>query len=87
MILNVADKLSLGKGALIGVIGGDLSAVIINVHGAKPKVKVGKGASVDPAILAPAAKLKVPLSATVGNLFGTKIDIKGAQVIDSLLCP
>lgn len=88
VIVNVAEQLSVGKECNISVAGGDPSAVIINVHGPKAKVQIGKGASVDPAILAPTTRtLNVPQYATVGNLFGTKIRIKGAEVVDALLCP
>jgi hypothetical protein len=86
LILNVGQLL-IGTGAIIAVEGGDPSMVIINVNGVKPKVKIGKGASVDPAILAPTVKLSVPVQATVANLYGAKIKIHGAQVLDALLCP
>jgi choice-of-anchor A domain-containing protein len=86
VIVNVSEKLTVSDSCVLDVFGGDPFAVILNVHGEKAKVKLGKGAEITPAILAPAAKLKAPLNATVSNLFGAKVSVRGGYVTDALLC-
>ena len=88
-VINVEEKITIGNAGSIVVVG-DPAAVVINVHGAgdKPgKIKIGKGAIVDPPIVAPAAKVTISAGAVTSNVFGSiKIGIKGGGIGDVLGC-
>jgi choice-of-anchor A domain-containing protein len=90
MVLNVAESLVLGNNCAIYVVGGDPQNVIINLHGGLlSKVKIaGQQAAIDPAILAPGARVIAKGESNISNILGGfKTKIAGAQVADVLLCP
>jgi cysteine-rich repeat protein len=88
-VINVAEKIAIGNAGSI-VVDGDPAAVVINVHGESDKagkIKIGKGAVVDPPIVAPGAKATISPGAFTSNLLGpVKTGIKGAGVGDVLGC-
>jgi choice-of-anchor A domain-containing protein len=90
MIINVAESLQVGNNSAIFVVNGAPENVIINVHGGlASKVKVlGQEAAIDPAILAPGAKVITKGDSYLSNILGGyKSKIAGAQIGDILLCP
>jgi hypothetical protein len=68
------------------VTDGPPELVLLNVHGAKTKVKIGKEAFVDVPILAPNAKIKVGREAFVANILGGPLSLQGVEVVDELSC-
>jgi cysteine-rich repeat protein len=85
IILNVAKNVIVGTGGGI-VTDGPPELVLLNVHGAKTKVKIGKEAFVDVPILAPNAKIKVGREAFVANILGGPLSLQGVEVVDELSC-
>ncbi len=85
-VINVANELKVGAESVITSTCGE-DAVILNVHGNRPKVSLRFGAQVSPVLLSPGKDVKLPILSSMGNVYsGGKVAMSGAEVNDVLLC-
>jgi len=86
VVINIAEDLTVEADSGI-IIDGAEDAVILNVHGDRPHVKIKDGAYVLPVLLAPSASLKAPAYSYFTNIYtAKKLQVKGGTLEDALLC-
>ncbi|HYD47231.1 MAG TPA: hypothetical protein VEB21_02725, partial [Terriglobales bacterium] len=85
VVINVGGNLAIADDAFLS---SDFpGGMVINLTGARSKVKIGRRATVDLPILAPNSAMLIGADASVANLWSNKkVSLLGAIVSDALVC-
>ena len=84
-VVNVSGKVSIANYGGI-VTNGPAEQVVLNLHGSRSKLKVGKEGAVGVPVLAPNAKVTAKRESELQNIFCSVLSMQATQVTDVLMC-